>query len=313
MKRWQKPLIIILTLVFVVLIITNISLKSVINSLLSIGWMTLLICLGLHLMVYLFRCLALNIFLKKEVPFRYLMAAHFIHNFYLNILPANMGELSLPLLLNRFVSKARSLSALLITRICSAGVLLALFAASLYIIFHNIEKFDFSLKHIVLGVIFLGAIAMIGFLLSKIKVKSNRILDYVKEKLLKLKNSLLFSLKNELTFFNVIFLLLVTLGYLTFMALYYQLVLSKLQIKVNLIEMFYLMSLQMAMLIVPIRSFAGIGTTEGVWMLGMMSLGIGSSLALQSGVVIHIIQLMTGTVFFLIGLPFKHVLDRKAD
>jgi uncharacterized membrane protein YbhN (UPF0104 family) len=223
-----------------------------------------------------------------------------------------MGELSLPLLLSRFVAKTRSFSALLITRIASAVAMLGLFAVSLLYVFHGFGQFDFSFQRLISGIGVLAALVAAFFLLSRIKLKSSRIVDYIREKLLKLKSSLLFSWKNELTILNVIFLILITLGYLTFMALFYQFILTRLQVSVSLMEIFYLMSLHMAILILPIRSFGGIGTTEGVWMAGMMTLGIGSSLALESGLIIHIIQLFSATVYFLIGLALKHFMDRKA-
>jgi uncharacterized membrane protein YbhN (UPF0104 family) len=312
MKRFQTPVIALLTLVFIILIITNISLPTVLKSLLSIGWGTIFLCLLLHFCVYLFRCLAMNVFLSKEVPFHYLLATHLIHNFYLNILPVNMGELSLPLMLSKFVSKTRSFSVLLITRIITVLVMALLFIISTVYIFHGLEQIDFNLKRI--AVIVTGAVV---FSLAVIMLWSNglfkhKIIELVKKKLIKLKDSMVFSFRIEMTVPRIAFLVTVTLAYMTFMALFFQLILSQLNISISLIEMFFIMSLQMAILILPIKSFGGIGTTEGVWMAGMMSLGIGSKVALESGVIMHIIQLFSATVFFLIGLAAKYAADRKA-
>ena len=73
-------------------------------------------------------------------------------------------------------------------------------------------------------------------------------------------------------------------------------------------ELFFIMSLQLAILVLPIKSFAGIGTTEGVWMIGLVSLGFEKTLALESGVILHIIILISAAVFFLLGLFIKKAL-----
>jgi uncharacterized membrane protein YbhN (UPF0104 family) len=312
MKRLQKPAIAILTLVFIVLILANISLSDVGRSLLSIGWWTLALCLLLHFCVYVLRSLAMNVFLSGEVPFRYLLVSHLIHNFYLNILPVNMGELSLPLMLSRFVSKTRSFSVLLITRLVGVLVMLALFLTSVFYVFHGFSQLDLNFSRIVTGIIVLTAIPGMLFLLWKSNLTKLPLMKKLIDKLTGLKNSIVYSFQHELTFAKAIYLILITLAYTTFLALFFQLILTRLSISVSIIEMFFIMSLHLAVLILPIKSFAGIGTTEGVWMLGMVALGIGSKVALESGVVIHIISLFSATVFFLIGLAARHLTDRKA-
>ena len=98
--------ILLVTLLFVILIASNISWGDIEVSFHSIGIVTFLTCLIIHLMVYLLRCATMAIFLRQEVPFFYLISAHLIHNFYLHIVPASAGELSLPIILNKFISKS---------------------------------------------------------------------------------------------------------------------------------------------------------------------------------------------------------------
>jgi len=71
------------------------------------------------------------------------------------------------------------------------------------------------------------------------------------------------------------------------------------------------MSIQVAILILPIKTFGGFGTSEGSWMIGMMALGIDKKIALETGFTIHIISLLSAFIFFIIGLLGKKYLDNK--
>jgi glycosyltransferase 2 family protein len=311
MKRFQKPLIILITILFIVLIVANISLKDIGKSLYSLGIGTLSLCLLIHFFVYLLRSSAMYVFLHKEVPFRYLLVCHLIHNFYLNILPVNLGEFSLPIMLNKYVSKTRSFSVLVITRIFSAIVMLFLFIISIFSIFHTMRVLSINIKYLLLGLagLIIGCLAYLTFF----KHKSNNLglISKIQQKIITLKDSIIKSVKEEFTIKKVVLLSVITLAYATFLALFFKVILARLGISFSIIDLFFIMSLQLAVLILPIKSFAGIGTTEGMWMIGMIALGVGKKVALESGVVVHIVNLFSAAVFFLIGLSAKSFLDKR--
>ncbi len=311
MKKYQKPLIILITIVFMILIIANVSMKDVINGLFSIGIGTFLLCLLIHFFVYLIRSITMSVFLKKEVPFFYLLISHLIHNFYLNIVPASMGELSLPLLLNKFVSKTRTFTVLLITRGFSFAMFCLLFLISVFIIFGKYTLININYKHLSLSLAALLVIYILYLLLRKTNIVNKVFIVKIKEKLLKLKMSFVFSIKKELVFSRILSLSLLTLAYITFLALFFKVLLVKLNISVSFIELYYIMSLQLAILVLPIKSFGGFGTTEGAWMIGLMSLGIDKKIALESGIIMHIINLASAAIFFALGLLAKYYYDKK--
>ena len=131
------------------------------------------------------------------------------------------------------------------------------------------------------------------------------------EKISKLKSSFAYLIKKELSISRVLRLTFITLAYITFLALFFKVILVKLDIPVSLIELYYIMSLQLAILVLPIKSFGGFGTTEGAWMIGLMSLGIEKKTALESGIIMHMINLASAAIFFALGLLAKYIYDRK--
>jgi len=253
----------------------------------------------------------MSIFLYKYVPFIYILNAHFIHNFYLSIIPASLGELSLPILLEKFVPKSKSFSILLITRIVNMIIIIISFFISFFLIFHNLINLSIDTKKlfIVLGSSIL--IILLIYIGYKVKFKKFKIIIKLKEKLYNIIYNIKYIIHNELSFINILLLVIITILYILFLALFYHIILQKIQLSLTLIQLIFIMSIQVAILILPIKTFGGFGTSEGSWMIGMMALGIDKKIALETGFTIHIISLLSAFIFFIIGLLGKKYLDNK--
>lgn len=311
--KYKNILFVSITLIFVVLILLNISLQDVMLSLHSIGWKVITLCLFLHFGVYACRSIAMKVFFRKEVPFDYLLNSHLIHNFYLNIIPASIGEFSLPILLNKFVSKSRSFSVLLFTRFVNILIILVLFAISISIIFRGSASVSLNYTEITMGLIALIIIAGIGYIFFRSSLSRKGIIGKIRVKVVTLIQHLKSVVQNDLNFSRLLMIIIVTFIYLLLLALFYHVILLRLNLSLNLMELFFIMTIQVAILVLPIKSFGGFGTTEGSWMLGMMALGIEKKVALETGFTIHIIALFSAFIFFIIGLLGKKFLDHKYE
>lgn len=309
---YRKLIVFVISFIFIFLILVNISMQDVINGFISIGFKTFAVCLLIRFIIYFLRSVNMAVFLNKEVPFIYLLNAHLIHNFYLNIMPANIGEFSLPILLSKVISKSRSFSVLIVTRVFSVIIMSIFFLISVFMIFHKFNVFDMNTNYIApLAItsimIFLivslmkksGFMFKVGFL-KKIKLKIARVMD-----------NLLYIMKNELKPVKLFFLIISILAYAFFLVLFYQIILNRLNISLSWIQLFFIMTIQMAVFVLPIKSLGGFGTTEGSWLVGMMVLGIDRKLALESGFIIHIIVLLSASLFFIVGTIGKYFMDKN--
>ncbi len=307
----KKNLIyLVITIVFILLILININLNDILKSIQIIGLKTIFLCLLVHFCVYALRCLTMSIFLHKNISFFYLLNAHFVHNFYLSIIPASLGELSLPILLEKFVPKSKSFSILLITRFINLLIIIVLFIISIILIFRDMIyiKLDFNKLLILIFTIIL--ILLLLYIFYKIKLYKLPFLNKIFSKIYNIILNIKIIIK-DLSFTKLILLIIITLLYILFLALFYYIILQKINISFNLIQLIFIMSIQVAILILPIKTFGGFGTSEGSWMIGMMALGIDKKIALETGFTIHLISLLSAFIFFIIGLLGKKYLDNK--
>ena len=315
MKRsrvvYKNIAFVIISLFFITLVLLNVSISDALTSLATIGLKTFLLCFAIHFFIYLFRSLSMALILKKEIPFPYLFNAHLIHNFYMNIIPASMGELTLPILLEKYVPKSRSFSILIVTRVFTLLIFLILFLISFLSLFNQFSLITINDKFLFYILLLIGAIISFALLLLIRKVRDIPLLRKFLTNIVTLIDRIRYVVVNELNLSTIGSIVLVTVVYILFLALFYYVILQRLGIELNIIELFFVMSFQVAILILPIKTFGSFGTTEGAWLLGLMALGIESNFALKSGFIIHIINLSSAGIYFLIGLAVKQYLDKR--
>lgn len=307
----KKNLIyLVIAIIFILLILININLNDILKSIQIIGLKTIFLCLLVHFCVYVLRCLTMSIFLHKNISFFYLLNAHFVHNFYLSIIPASLGELSLPILLEKFVPKSKSFSILLITRFINLLIIIILFIISIILIFHDMIYIKLDFEKLLILIFLFILISSLLYIFYKIKLYKLPILNKISCKI----HNIILNIKiiiKDLSLKKFILLIIITMLYILFLALFYNIILQKINLSFNLIQLIFIMSIQVAILILPIKTFGGFGTSEGSWMIGMMALGIDKKIALETGFTIHLISLLSAFIFFIIGLLGKKYLDNK--
>ncbi|MDD4402473.1 MAG: lysylphosphatidylglycerol synthase transmembrane domain-containing protein [Desulfitobacteriaceae bacterium] len=295
-----------ITIVLVLAILKNISLENTWQSLKQIGFGTLLVCFGLHFLVFVFRSLPMKMLLA-QIPFFPLLNAHLIHNFYLQIIPASLGELTLPELLKEHISRTKTLSGLLVARLYSIAIVGLIFLVSILLIFNNSPFLDLEYKkiftYLMLGLLVLIALSVIAY---KAK-KHNVLLSQLKNKVLRMYNEAKDVVIRSILPWTLIMITGSNMLYLLFMALFYKVIMARIGVDLGVIPILFIMTIQVAILLLPIKSLGGFGTTEGSWMLGMMALGIDRSVALETGLIIHIVTLLSAFIFFVIGLTIRSI------
>jgi len=169
-------------------------------------------------------------------------------------------------------------------------------------------KLDFE-KLLILIFIFI-MISLLLYIFYKIKLYKLPILNKISCKI----HNIILNIKiiiKDLSFKKFILLIIITMLYILFLALFYHIILQKINLSFNLIQLLFIMSIQVAILILPIKTFGGFGTSEGSWMIGMMALGIDKKIALETGFTIHLISLLSAFIFFIVGLLGIKYLDNK--
>lgn len=310
-SRVRNIIIAVITLLFIYLIIRNISIQNTIDSFRRLGLSTFAIILFFHFVVYYLRCVSMSIFLDKEVRFSILLNAHFFHNFYLNVFPASMGELSLPFLLERWVSKMKTMAVLFITRLFSLIVTLLVFAITILIIFKRFSIIQ--VNWIALGLLAVaGMAALVAAYFGTYYYKgTNGILLLVQKKMKSLLGNIKEYAINNFTWSKALVLFLIALLNIILLTFYVEAVFVKLGIYTSLIDLLFIMTVQVVILILPIKSFGGFGTFEGSWVVGMLLLGFNKQQSLESGLIVHLLQLFTAAVFLLIGLATRYTVLKK--
>lgn len=308
MNKKTKSLILsaIFTIALLVVLFLNISLSDIATALRSIEIQYIVLGFICHAAAYFFRTWALFLFFRKEkIRFGYLLRIHFIHNFYVHVVPASLGEFSFPLLLKKSVPMKKSLAVLLVSRLAIMFLTVILFVVSVWFALDIQQFFDFQFKAIYL--VLAGGIAavLLVWLFRKQLLgilRKNQFTARFTEKIVQMWHEIVsevHKLRNPL-FTSVIFLL--SLGSILSVSLFYLLILKGLDIQLSLFEIIFVSSIGMAFIVLPIKSIGGFGTTEGAWTLGLLILSVSKTAAIQSGFAIHIYALLNVVVLFVVGL-----------
>jgi uncharacterized membrane protein YbhN (UPF0104 family) len=304
----------VITVVILIILFNNISLAKVVEALKQTPFKFAAAGFFFHLAAYFWRTAILYLFLKeRNLSFLYLLNVHFIQNFYVHIVPAGLGEFSFPILLRKKLKTDRSFSVLLITKLAMMGLLIVLFFISFIVLFgfSAILKSRFRTSHVLAAAAVILTIILLLRRPVRSRLKENkfikRIIDRatgfyetIKEEISRLKQFRFLS--------KVIGLSLLSIASL---ALYYYIILKGRAIDFGIFEVIFVSSIGMAVLVLPIKSIGGFGTTEGSWAVGMMLLGYHKDISIKAGFVVHIYALLNVTILFVIGLIFKFFIERK--
>lgn len=85
------------------------------------------------------------------------------------------------------------------------------------------------------------------------------------------------------------------------------------QIELNFLEVLFVMSINVAFLVLPVKSIGGFGTTEGAWALGLMVIGVAKETAIGAGFAIHILALLNVVLLFVVGFLWQSLAKKKKN
>lgn len=301
----------IFTFFILFIIFLNVSIGQIISAIKSISLKYIILGFVFHLGAHFFRSLVLFSFLKEEkVNMLYVLNVHFIHNFFVHLIPAGLGEFSFPYILKKRVGISKSISVLFISRALILLLTIILFLTSIFILFDFNKLFDinFTYPSLLLTLLIVG-LSISGYLLKKLNKlsffsnltgKLKKLFETSRQDLKKLKEAG-FLLK------NVLFTLLGIFS----AVLYYFCILKGLEIKLNLFQIIFVSSIGIVFVIFPIKSFGGFGTTEGSWAVGLMLFGYSKELSIQAGFAVHIYALVNVIFLFFVGIINNNFIAKK--
>ncbi len=304
------------TAILLVILIVNVDFLQVIESIKTVEWYYILPAFFFHVLAYVFRTLGFYLFARHEkVGFSELLWVHFIHNFYLHLIPANLGELSFPILLKHKMKTENSFSILVVSRFVSMLVTILLFLLSLYMVLGAQGSFQLKTGNYY---ILAGFLVFFSFILYYFRKKiisvlqKNTFFNKIIEKIIKLFKSVqnnLSMLKNPVF---LIFYLLSILFSLLAVSYFFLFILKGMELEMSIFQVIFVSTIGIAFVVLPIKSIGGFGTTEGAWTLGLMLLGYGKQIAISAGFVVHIYSLFNVILLFFIGLALRYFFKSKS-
>ncbi len=307
-KKFKSLLISALfTSLILVILFMNISINEVVTALKGVPIKFILFGFLVHLCAYVFRTMALYLFLKNNIGFLDLLLVHFLHNFYVHIVPASLGEFSFPLFMKKRITIEKSMSVLVILRITIMALTIVLFLISLLFLFEVLPIFKLEIKRVLFILLLIFFIYLIYRLRKKFLFVFNRVHIFKKlnnsiQSILKKTKSEFSKLKSIEFFIKNVFCVFLSIAAII---LFYLVILIGMGLSINIFQIIFVSSIGITFMILPIKSFGGFGTTEGSWAIGLMLLGFSKEIAIKAGFVTHIFALLNVTVFFFIGLLLR--------
>ena len=306
----QKVLAVILTLALVAILLSQIEITDVLDTLTGIEPVYLVAGFGLYVLSYLFRALRFHILLNREVGIKDLFNIVCIHNMVNSLLPARTGELSYVYLLKKRHNKTAGAGAatLITARLFDMITILMLFFISTLFVS---TRFDMvaEVRWMIIVLMFMVVLVLIitisqghTFVILLRKIANHlgmgevRILDYVFRKMDEATES--FSDMHRDTFAwsalvsIVLWLVLYSVNYTLIIAM-----------GIDMPFWIVLFSSTFAFIttILPVQGIGGFGTIEGGWAIGFIAVGMSKEFAISSGFSVHIIVISYILILGLIG------------
>ncbi|MFA6363349.1 lysylphosphatidylglycerol synthase transmembrane domain-containing protein [Methanoregula sp.] len=308
-RPYTKYIALILTIILVALLLTQVSLKDVITTLTQINPLYLLAGFVLYTCTYFFRAWRFHVLLNNEVSLGELFNIECVHNMMNNLLPARTGELSYVYLLKKKNNRTTGdgLATLLVARILDfIGLAIIFFVSILLIkdvpgIIRNalwlIALFTIVVLVILAVLLFTGraVLAFLQKIAGRFHIENNRVINY----LLKKGNETVESLEKIQIKKGGLFLIVLSLLIwgLNYVMVYLLITGMNVQFPFLLVTVGCTFILLTTLL--PIQGLGGFGTTETVWTLVFVPLGMSLNDAIISGFCYHIILIF---YFIILGI-----------
>lgn len=292
-----------LTLILLYLFSKYINLEDLKNAFLILPITTLIFSLISYIVVYSFRTLRFNILMDRKGFFD-MFSAVSIHNMMNGILPFRTGELSFIYIMGkRGEKKTKAFAAIMVARFFDVVSVFLIFLITL-IITGTKEKSFFIATLLILIILILGIITFImsqkyfirlkGLFKFKLYQKS---INVIQDTLSYIKKIKPFDLIKILIHSIMIWLFNYSIGFM---------IIRSLGINIDIISAGVALSFTTLIAIIPIQGFMNFGTLEAGWTIALVFFGVNEDLAISSGFVFHIINILMFSILGLIALFFEN-------
>jgi len=306
-----KILALIITVILVALLFSQIDLKDVISTLQNINPVYLLTGFIVYTCSYFFRAWRFHILLNREVSIKDLFTIACVHNAINNLLPARTGELSYIYLLKKLNQKTigDGIATLVVSRIFDFIALIILFFLAIVLI-TDIPKiimdalwiiaiFGFFLLIILVLLLTRGKKFVIQMQKSaeRLHCEHNPGVHYLIRKGFETIESLdRIQMKKSISALMISSLLIWGVNYFV---VYLLMMGMNFQLSIFIVILggtFILLTT-----VLPIQGVAGFGTTETIWTLVFVPLGLSVDQAIVSGFCYHIVIILYFTILGIYG------------
>ncbi len=317
-KNIAKLSAVILTIGLLYILLSQIQYVDVINTLISINPVYIIVGFVLYICSYFLRSFRFYILLHRKIGIKDLFNIICVHNMVNNILPARTGELSYIYLLKKLHKKTtgEGVASLMVARVFDVIALSSLFLISVLIV-NDLPEIVMNAIEIVAIFMFIMLIFVIALLYSgrffldiitrfseKYNLNQRKLVNY----LLKVAGETVDSLEKT-SLGNGIYLVLISsilIWFLNYSMVFF--LLQGMNIFITLQKVILGATFCLLTTVLPIQGVGGFGTSETVWTLVFVPLGMSLETAIISGLSYHIILIM---YYLLIGSYGLVVLRNK--
>jgi len=308
-RSYAKYIAVLVTIALVAILFTQINLGDVISTLTNINPIYLAAGFILYVCSYFFRAWRFHLLLNKEVSIKDLFHIECVHNMMNNLLPARTGELSYIYLLKKINTRTtgEGVATLIVSRIFDA-IALAIFFFCAILLIRDIPT-------VILDTIWLVAIGIIIFIIFLVLLlwygrkflfwihKAITFL-HIEQKhwvkyLMKKGDETVESLDQINILHNQIYCLVSSLLIWGFNCGMIYFLLAGMGFDLSYLSIIIGATFILLTTILPIQGIAGFGTTELIWTLVFVSLGLSKNAAIVSGFSYHILVIL---FFMILGI-----------
>lgn len=323
--RYRKLFLALLISVFILFFLFKIvNISDILFALKKIPVVMILLSGMFYLLSYVFRVIRFKTLNKTRIGFKSLFIVVCLHNFFNNILPARIGELSyIYLLKKRKIPISQAAASLLIARLLDLLFILMIILAIIPFFLKGMKIYWFQ---IVALIIILIAVITLPFLIMRFKKLLTNILlrilllmnlneSRIKKIIIKAEEMIdsLDIIKSKRVFLKsgISTLLIIASQYL-----FFYFILLGLGVNLNSLKIIMAVAIVFIIYIFPVQGVVGFGTYEGAWAISLIFLGISKEPAVTAGFVMHIIQIVffvaLGILGFLLSYRQGEIINRNS-
>jgi len=307
----------LISLILLLLLLSKTSISQITQSMTSFPPTIVLSAFVLYLFLCLFRTLRFRILLNHPIALKDLFSIVCIHNFFTQIIPARLGELSyIYMVRKRGIPLNKNISSIAIARLfdmCMVSIIFFVGLAATPLLldrFYSIFIASIIILVIVVGFLFFASTRPEAFILlaSRITKKAkNPALISISSKIGEIFHEFKILRSKHILVKIILSSLLVWLS--AYISAFF--LLNSIFSELNLFNVFLVASIPVFISILPIHAFAGLGTTEAGYLFPLLLFGIAVDDAISAGFAVHILQLLFIIALAIVGYAMLVVSSYK--